>query len=182
MATSIVLLRGINVGGRARVPMDELRSLCRDIGWNDVRSYIQSGNLVVASESRPAALEDRLEPAIRAHFGFEVTVIARDINGWIRTLRENPFPDASSREPGRVMLALARHEIADGAAERITASAASGERVVSTSGALWLHFPDGAGRSRLTSAVLDRAAGSPVTMRNWRTVVSLAGLAGRPLP
>jgi len=182
MATFIVLLRGINVGGRARVPMDELRSLCRDIGWSDVRSYIQSGNLVVASESGPTALEDQLEPAIRAHFGFEVTVIARDVNGWIRTLGDNPFPGASSREPSRVMLALARHDLADSAAKRIAARAANGERVVRTSDALWLHFPDGAGRSRLTPAVLDRAAGSPVTMRNWRTATRLAELAGHPLP
>jgi uncharacterized protein (DUF1697 family) len=75
-----------------------------------------------------------------------------------------------------LMMALSKHAPAADAAAELQARARAGERVVQAGGALWIHFPAGAGRSRLSPAVLDRLAGSPVTMRNWRTVGKVSAL------
>src|SRR6187455_2117336 len=76
MERRVALLRGINVGGRV-LPMAALRELCEALGWKDVRTYIQSGNVVFASDKAPAALETELEAAITDRFGMKVPVIVR---------------------------------------------------------------------------------------------------------
>lgn len=163
--------------------MADLRTLCDGIGWLDVRSYIQSGNLVFRSPGSPGELERALGEAIERRFGLEVPVIVRTAEEWPAYMRGNPFPDASTKEPNLVMLALAKSPPAPDAAARLEERAASGERIARVGDALWIHFAGGAtATSRLSPAFLDRCAGSPVTTRNWRTVLALDALvvaAGR---
>lgn len=175
--TAIALLRGINVAGQNKIPMAELRALCAGLGWGAVRSYIQSGNLVFTSAAAPAELEAALEAAIAGRFGLSVPVIVRAAAGWPAYVRGNPFPDESQREPNLVMLALSKRPPLPGAAETLQARAANGERVAQVGDALWVHYAEGAGRSKLSPALFDRLAGSPVTARNWRTVLQIAALA-----
>lgn len=176
----IALLRGINVSGRNKIPMAELRTLCEGLGWSDVRTYIQSGNVVFRAGGSAAALEASLEAAIRSHFGLDIAVVVRAAADWPAYVAGNPFPEASETEPNRVMLALSKAAPKAGAADAIQARAAAGERVVGVGDALWFHYPDGAGTTKLTPALLDRLAGSPVTARNWRTVRKLAEMAAAP--
>ncbi|HEX7051735.1 MAG TPA: DUF1697 domain-containing protein [Longimicrobiales bacterium] len=176
--TFIALLRGINVGGHNKVPMSELRSLCAELGWSDVRSYIQSGNLVFAAGAAPPALEAELERAIERRFGLSIPVIVRTPSDWTAYVRSNPFPDASAETPNLVMLALSKAAPKADAADGLAARAANGERVVRAGDALWIHFTAGAARSKLSPALFDRLVGSPVTIRNWSTVLRIAELAG----
>jgi uncharacterized protein (DUF1697 family) len=169
----VALLRGVNVGGHRRVPMAELRALAEGLGWSGVRSYIQSGNLVFAAAGEREALEDALEAAIAERFGFPVPVLVRSAAEWAEYADGSPFAGEAEAEPNRVMLALSKAPPADDAAARIEARAAASERVARRGDALWIHFPAGAATSRLTPALLERAAGSPVTLRNWRTVAEL---------
>lgn len=178
MARFIALLRGINVGGRAKVPMAEFRALCEGFGWKDVASYIQSGNVVFDSAGKPPALEKALEQALLARFGFEPAVIVRSAGDWKACAEANPFPDESEKEPNRVQLGLSKSKPKTGAAEALQARAAAGERVRSAGGALWFHYPAGIGTSKLTPALVDRLAGSPLTARNWRTVTKLREMVG----
>ena len=177
MDTFIALLRGINVTGKNKVPMAELRSLCTDLGWQDVQSYIQSGNLVFKAAATVHELEAQLEQAMESHFGLSISVIVRDGAGWPAYVQANPFPDASQREPNRVMLALSKAAPKGDAAEGLQARASANERIAQVGDALWIHYGDGAGRSKLTPALLNRLVGSPVTARNWRTVLKLDELA-----
>lgn len=170
----IALLRGINVGGHNKLPMAELRTLCDSLGWTDVQTYIQSGNLLFRAAGKPAALEDALQTAIAERFELDIATLVRHADEWPLLMAANPFPDASDVEPDRVMLALSRQPPRDDALERLRARAVRGERVGLSGGALWVHFPEGAGTSKITPTLLDRAAGSPVTLRNWRTVMKLA--------
>jgi uncharacterized protein (DUF1697 family) len=172
----VALLRGINVGGRNAVPMVELRSLCHELGWTDVHTFIQSGNVVFRAAAPPSDLERDLEQAIDAAFGMTIPVIIRTAAEWQLYIGGNPFPDASRSEPNRVMLALSKDMPNPDAAAALQARANSSERVVLEGGALWVHFGDGAGKSKLSTALFDRLVGSPVTMRNWRTVVKLGEL------
>jgi uncharacterized protein (DUF1697 family) len=176
MNARVALLRGINVGGAHRVPMAELRQLCDALGWLDVGSYIQSGNLVFRARAAAPRLEADLEAEIERHFGFAVAVLVRTAPQWHAIAAANPFPDTSHTEPNRVMLALSKHPPAEHAVAALQARANDGERIAQAGRALWIHFPAGSGRSKLSPTALDRAAGSPVTMRNWRTVEKLSTL------
>jgi uncharacterized protein (DUF1697 family) len=173
MGRHVALLRGINVGGTRKVPMARLRALCAGLGWADVATYIQSGNVVFSAAGDAGALERALEEAIEAAFGFSVPVIVRSAAEWRLYAPDNPFLEAARDEPNRLMLHLAKQPPASGAEEAIAARAAAGEAVRRLGDALWIHYPAGAGTTKITPALLDRAAGSPVTARNWRTVVTL---------
>lgn len=178
MPRCVALLRGINVGGKHRVPMPELRAVGEALGLAEVQTYIQSGNLVFMADGRPSALERTLEAAIAERFGLQIPVMVRTAREWRTYLDENPFPKASASAPNLVMLALPKAPLPGGVATALQARAVDGERVQEAGGALWIHFAGGSGRSKLSPAVLDRLAGSPVTTRNWRTVVKLGELLG----
>jgi len=167
----IALLRGINVGGRNKIPMAELREVCKGLGWEDVQTYIQSGNIIFAAGGKPPALESDLERAILDRFELEIPVIVRSAAAWAGTIAANPFPGASEREPRFVHLLLSKDPPAPDAAKRLQERAQGGERVALAGGALWIDYASGVGRSKLTPALLDRLTGSTVTGRNWRTVL-----------
>jgi uncharacterized protein (DUF1697 family) len=169
----IALLRGINVSGRNKIPMSELRSLCAELGWRDVQSYIQSGNLVFRAGAAPDKLETELEQAIKRHFGLSISIIVRAAADWPAYVAGNPFPQPSETEPKAVMLALSKAPPNADSAEKLRERAADCERVVQVGDALWLHYGGGMARTKLSPALLDRLVGSPVTARNWRTVLTL---------
>lgn len=173
----IALLRGINVSGRNMIPMPELRSLCAELGWVDVQSYIQSGNLVFQAQLTPPQLETELEQAIERRFGLSIPIIVRAAAVWPEYVRDNPYLDASESEPNAVMLALSKLAPKADAVEKLQERAVNKERIVQVRDALWLHFVAGVAKSKLSPALLDRLVGSPVTMRNWRTVLKLQELA-----
>jgi uncharacterized protein (DUF1697 family) len=175
--TCIALLRGINVGNSPRIPMDALRSLCADLGWRDVQTYIQSGNVVFRATAATATLEQQLEDALPGAFGVSAAVIVRRATEWLQHAATNPFVQESVEAPGLVMLALSKTPPAADAVQRLRQRAGS-ERVERAGDAIWIHYADGAGRSRITPGLLDRSVGSPTTTRNWRTVLKLQELAG----
>ncbi|HUF51767.1 MAG TPA: DUF1697 domain-containing protein [Longimicrobiales bacterium] len=177
----VCLIRGINVGGRNVVPMAELRSVCTDLGWTGVQSYIQSGNLILYARAAPVTLEAELERGIERHFGLSVAVIVRRAEEWQTCIESNPFEESSRREPSLVMLALSKLPPEADAEGRLRERATSGERIVRVGDALWIHYPGGAGRSKLSPGLVDRLVGSPVTTRNWRTVLRIGELAQRAL-
>lgn len=178
MTKWIALVRGINVGGHAKVPMAALRNLCGDLGWQAVETFIQSGNVVFQAGGTSANLERALEEALEKDFGFRPAVIVRSAAAWAKLLDTNPFAAETEAEPAKVMVALSKEKLAGGAAATIAAKAAAGETAREAGGALWFHYPNGAGRSKITPALIDKAAGSPVTARNWRTAVALRDMSG----
>jgi uncharacterized protein (DUF1697 family) len=177
MDTFIALLRGINVGGHNQLPMPELRSLCAGLGWENVQSYIQSGNLLFQAGASAASLEAELERAIEHRFGLSIPVIVRAGADWPAYVKGNPYPEASRKEPNLVMLILSKAPPKEGAVEGLREYALSGERIDQVGDGLWIHYAGGVGRSKLSPALLDRLVGSPVTARNWRTVLKLDDLA-----
>lgn len=176
MARSIALLRAVNVGGR-NLPMAELRALCGELGWEDVETYIQSGNLVFTAPGEPETLEETLEKAIEQRFGFDVPVIVRTARQWAACAVANPFAAVARDEPNRLQLLVSKRSPYADASEKLMERAQAGEVVKAAGGALWFHFPEGVGRSKLTPALIDKACGSPSTGRNWRTVVKLKEMA-----
>ena len=172
MGRRVALLRAVNVGGR-NLPMAGLRELCEELGWRDVRTYIQSGNIVFEAPGSGKSLESALERAISGRFSLDVPVVVRTSEQWAKFIAANPFPRTAGEAPNRLQLILSKRTPAKGAAASLEARAAAGERVAAAGGALWLCYPEGIARSRLTPALIDKAVGSPATARNYRTVLKL---------
>jgi uncharacterized protein (DUF1697 family) len=171
MKRFVALLRAVNVGGR-KLPMAELRELAAELGWGGVQTYIQSGNLVFEADGERATLERRLEEAIAARFKLEVPTMVRSAAEW-PVYAATPFPEAAEKEPNRLMLMLSKLPPMPDAAERLQERARDGERVAAAGDAVWIHYPSGAGTSRLSPSLIDRLIGSPATARNYRTVLRL---------
>lgn len=174
MEKIILLLRAVNVGGR-KLPMAELRELCRAEGFDDVQTYIQSGNIVLSGASCADA-EKRIEALIEANFGFASEAIARTAKQWAVYAAGSPFPDADERG-NKVHLGLAKEKLAADCADRLRERATLGEIIEVRDDALWIDFREGVGESKLLPAFINKCAGSPVTMRNWRTVLKLDEMA-----
>jgi uncharacterized protein (DUF1697 family) len=173
MEKFVALLRGINVSGRNKVPMAELRDVGEGLGLSEVQTYVQSGNLVFKAAGEGGLFQEGLEAAIAARFGLSIPVIVRSALQWEDYPASNPFPEAAAAEPNRLMLMLSKSPPLHGAGEAIRERARDGERVMLVGDALWVHYPSGAGTSRLSPALIDRLIGSPATGRNWRTVLKL---------
>ena len=166
------MLRAVNVGGRNKVAMGELRSLLESLGHTDVSTYIQSGNVVftAAAPVEPAVLE----AAIADRFGLAIDVVVRTAAELRQVVAANPFPDADLstlhvgfmvREPTPGALGALDHE-------RFRPDEFAFHRCE-----VYLHLPDGMGRAKLPG-YLDRQLKIPWTARNWNTILKLLELAG----
>jgi uncharacterized protein (DUF1697 family) len=172
----VVLLRAINVGKR-KAPMDLLRAACREAGFADVESYIQSGNLVLSSDDGAPAVEAAVEKIVLDQFGFSAEAIARTAKQWSAYAAGSPFPDVVAKRPQHLQLCLSKRAPKADAADRLMERATLGERVVLAGDALWVDFAGGVGESKLLPMVLDKLVGSTVTARGWNTVRKLHEMA-----
>ena len=170
----VALLRGVNVGaagkGRKAVPMAELRALCERLGWRDVASYIQSGNVAFTAKGDAAKLEQQLERAISERFGFDVPVVVRATTALAKAEATCPFKGEAEARPNLVHIGFAKGKVSAAMAKAVMPYCTSGERVLVKGQVIWADYANGVGRSKLTPAVLDRAFGASVTMRNIKTL------------
>jgi len=172
MGRMVALLRAVNVGGR-KLPMAELRAHCATLGWSNVATYIQSGNVVFDSDAAPAEAEAALEALIAREYGYQAPAIVRTAKAWAHYAPECPFPEAAKATPNYLLLLVSKHPPAPGAAETIQSRAAAGELVRQAGDGIWVHFPNGSGTSKITPSIMDKAIGSTATSRNYRTVITL---------
>ncbi len=186
MATHVALVRGINVGGKNKVPMAELREVVSSLGHTGVTTYIQSGNvLFTTAEDDTAKLAPALEAAITQTFGVKSSVVVLSRDELIRILDANPYADEPN--PKFVHVVFLNDELPADVLDRIkaaeSASAAKGSRdsITAIGPALFLHTPDGFGTSELSQAVFriigpPAKAGVVATARNWSTSTKLLSL------
>ena len=172
MGRVVALLRAVNVGGR-KLPMNDLRALCAELGWQDVVTYIQSGNVVFTADRKAETIEAELEQAIAKRFSLDVPVVIRTAAQWAKLAASNPFARTAREAPNRLQLLVSKQPPNQDAAQKLMARASDGEEVRAVPGGLWFHFPEGIARSKLTPAAIDKACGSPATGRNYRTVLKL---------
>ena len=171
MTTHIAFLRAINVGGTGKLPMAELRALCEGLGYGDVRTLIQSGNLVLSASDDGTTVRLRLEAALVEHLARPIDVILRSPHELRAILTANPFPDAN---PTRVAVLLANNPV--DAALAATIVTPGREQVASGVRELYIHYPDGVGASRLKlPRELEHA-----TVRNLNTLRRTLALAEPP--
>lgn len=176
MNTYIALLRGINVGGRNRLPMRELVQILEALGLKNVQTYIQSGNVVFQSERTDTVeLAPAITDAIEESHGFAPQVFVLDIEALQEAMVANPFPEAES-EPKSLHLFFLDAVPKDPDLEALERVKADSERFQLIGNVFYLHAPGGIGRSKLAARV-GKGWGVTVTARNWRTVSKIMAMA-----
>lgn len=178
MATYICMLRGVNVGGHNQIRMEVLRTLCGSIGLSGAQTYLQSGNVVFrCDEKDPARLAPRIEEAIRASAGIDVKVILRTPAELKKVIAANPFTTVAERDPKRLLVTFLSDELSAEAKAALLKANDGSEEIHIAKREIYIHFPDGMGRSKLMTALTDKKLKVTTTGRNWNTVMALAALA-----
>jgi uncharacterized protein (DUF1697 family) len=169
----VALLRGINVGGKNLIPMVELTALFETAGARELRTYIQSGNVVFAASAADAPrIAERVRLAIARQRGFETPVVLRSAADWRAALEHNPFL-AEGADPRSLHVAFLADEPSRARAAALDPRRSPGDRFQLLGRELYLHLPNGVARSKLTNAWIDRSLSTTSTLRNWRTVEAL---------
>ena len=177
MSVAVALLRAVNVGGRA-LKMADLVSMARDIGLEDPRTLLQSGNLVFATaQALDADFERRLETEAERRFGFPVDFVVRSAGDWRSMIARNPFLKAARDDPSHLLVMPLKSEPADGALDALRAAIKGREEAAVLGRDAYLVYPDGIGRSKMTIQVIERRLKTRGTARNWNTVLKLAAMA-----
>jgi uncharacterized protein (DUF1697 family) len=176
MKTYVALLRGINLGSKKRVAMADLRGLFDDLGAKDVTTYVQSGNVVFRSADGAQKLTGAIERRIRRDLGLSVTVVVLTKAQLTRVLGGNPFAKAKKAQANLHVTFLAEKPPRAKVGKLDPEHGRPDEfRVVGQQ--VYLHCPNGYGRSKLTNAYFEKQLGVAATTRNWKTVTRLGELA-----
>lgn len=179
MSLWIALFRGINVGGRNSLPMIALKSHLEEIGCSNVKTYIQSGNVVFRNgEIQARVLEARISKTVNAGFGFAPQVLLLTVDQLTAAHTANPYPEGES-EPKTLHLFFLTEDARNVDWPALDALKSTTEQFRLIDRVFYLHAPDGIGRSKLAAKV-EKHLGVPTTARNWRTVEKVLQLATRP--
>jgi uncharacterized protein (DUF1697 family) len=172
----IVLLRGINLGPRNRVAMPALRELLTGAGFENVRTYVQSGNVVLETRRKPAGVEKACEELIAKQLGLDIAVVARTRDELAEVVGRNPLGDVADN-PKRYQVSFLGSEPDPKVVEKLTRLAADGERVEAIGREIYAWHPAGVARSKLWAGLAGKALGVKATARNWTTVTALLEMA-----
>jgi uncharacterized protein (DUF1697 family) len=178
VARLVALLRGINVGGHKKVPMAQLREVLEGAGFQDVRTYVQSGNVVLSAPPRrtPAAVGRDIETAIEAAFGFEVAVVTRTRDEIAALVDEDPLGEVADNPTYRVVVFLADPLDRDRLAG-VDPDSFAPEAFLLRDREIVMWAPNGQRDSRLVKTLTEKRTGVVGTARNWRTVEKLLAMA-----
>ena len=174
------MLRGINLLGHKRVEMARLRVMFEGMGFERVRTYINSGNVVFKTgRSATSALSKRIEEQMVSEFGFTASVITRTAQELGRAIEGNPFVKESRSAPSSVFIGFMAQAPKADAIAKVKVRAAKAEQAHCCGREIYVYYMDGMGKARLlTHGVLERVLGVSTTMRNWNTVSRLYEMAG----
>jgi len=175
MPTYVAMLRGINVGPHKRMKMEKLRALFEALGFEQVSTYIQSGNVVFnAGKLAANVLSKRIESRIQDDFGFSAAVIARSADEMSATVAGNPFLRQPGIDPEKLHVMFLAETPSSVAVKKLAELARAPEQLRSLGKEIYLYLPDGVANSFWMKNPVDRILGVATTTRNWKTVNQLA--------
>jgi uncharacterized protein (DUF1697 family) len=172
MAVLIVFLRGVNVGGNRKLKMAELKSICESLGFTDVHTYLQSGNVVLRSRSA-SGVGAKIEQGLRSSAEMDVKVIVRTPAELRAVIDATPFDDGSDRDPSRTVVAFLDGVPAPEKLDALEKLRRPDEELHPRGREIYAHFPSGINDSKLAAALTDKKLGTACTVRNWNTVLAL---------
>ncbi len=180
MAVIVSMLRGVNVGGHNMVRMEALRALYESIGLRNPHTYVQSGNVVFwASERDVVAVASKIEKAIERSFGFRTPVVVRTLSELRDVIARNPFAGRRGIDPRKLLVTfLASHPSAE-AREQVLKIQAEPEELRIDGREVYIYFPNGMARPKLSWVAVEKKLKTPGTGRNWNSVTKLLEIAER---
>ena len=174
MPTYISMLRGINVGGHKRIKMNQLRNSFEALGFEQVKTYIQSGNVVFrAGKLSTVTLSRKVEAKILNDFGFAVSVISRTQDEMEKTIQDNPFLKERGIDQTKLHVTFLSEAPAPAALKKMQALIAAPDQSRCAGKEIYFYLPNGVSQSSLWKTPWERALSVVTTMRNWKTVSSL---------
>jgi uncharacterized protein (DUF1697 family) len=177
MTPQIALLRAVNVGG-IKVSMADLKALLVDLGFEDVRTLLNSGNIVFRGKTTGADLEKLLETEFAKRAGRPTEFFVRTAEEWNSIVDRNPMTDEARRDPGHLLVVVLKRAPTNRQVDALRGAIVGPEVVEADGRQAYIYYPAGVGQSKLTAKLIEKQLGSPGTGRNWNTVLKLAAMAG----
>ena len=178
MAVIISMLRGVNVGGHNKIKMEALRALYESMKLRDAQTYVQSGNVIFRTDERDIPrLAKRIEDGIERNFGFRPNVILRTGAEMREVVARNPFAKRRGIEPSKLLVSFLASDPGEEAREKVRQMKCDPEELRIEGRELYIYFPNGIGRSKLSLGVLEKTLKTPGTGRNWNSVTKVLEMA-----
>lgn len=179
MSRLISMLRGINVAGARKIPMPELKALYEGLGYSNVVTYLQSGNVAfTCPEAGVDGAAARIERAIETRFGYSLPVFIRTAVDFHRLVDTNPFLTGRREDPAWLHVTFLYHSPDPADISKLGSLAAAGEEFAPAGDQIFLFCPHGYGRTKLSNTAIEQRLKTPATTRNWNTVQALLKLSG----
>jgi uncharacterized protein (DUF1697 family) len=178
METYVALLRGINVGQNT-LKMERLRQLWSELGFKNVTTYVQSGNVVFEAEGSPSSLPSAIEPRLAGETRLPVAVLVRTPAELKSSISRNPFLKEKGIDQSRLHVTFLAGAPGKDALRKLTAVNAGPDRFHLSGKEVYLYCPNGYGRTKLSNNALERVLSVKATTRNWNTVNKLYEIASR---
>jgi len=180
MPAYIALLRGINVSGKNKIKMVELKQLLINVGFSNVVTYIQSGNVVFSSEeTNTSKIEKQIVTAIQGNFGFSIKTLVLEKMELINVFESNPFKENTNFDFKKICATFLEKIPNEEGKAKVFALADSDEQVVFKDKTAYLYCPNGFGRTKLTNNNIENKLKFSATSRNWNTVTKLVELSNQ---
>jgi uncharacterized protein (DUF1697 family) len=176
MPTHIALLRGVNVGGNP-LKMERLRELCAELGFENVRTYVQSGNVVFESPRTPGQCLQRLKEKLAGETRLPVAVVLRTASDLRRIIDENPFLKKRGIDSSKLHVTLVDRAPAKSAAQLLSMVDAGDDEFRIAGAEIYIHCPNGYGQTKLSNTRIEKLLSVSATTRNWNTVNKLCEIA-----
>ena len=177
MPAFIALLRGVNVGGNT-LRMERLRAACAELGAKDARTYVQSGNIVFSAPGSASRWAAALERKLVGESRLAVSVIVKTAAEMAKVVAGNPFVSEKGIDPTKLHVTFLQRAPAKAALKQLDSLSAGADRLKVAGTAIYLHCPNGYGRTKLSNTALEKALGVRATTRNWNSVNKLCDMAG----
>jgi uncharacterized protein (DUF1697 family) len=178
LTTYVALLRGINVGGRTKLPMADLRALMETLGHANVVTYIQSGNVVFTSAAKEAKVASDIAAGVKQKFGYDLAVIVRTRAQLAKVVSGNPYLK-SGADPSKLHVTFLAAKPSAAAIAKLDPDRCPPDEFVVQGREIFMLLPNGMGRTKLTIDYFEKRLGTPGSARNWNTVNKLLELMDR---
>ena len=170
MLAYVAMLRGINVGGQKTINMDHLRQLCSGLGFRNVETYVQSGNIVFQTQTEnPAAVSKRIGETIHHCFGFDTPVIVRTSDQMRNVIANNPFLKEKDIDSSKLHVTFLSETPQKDSLKNLEALSSDPDRFYTAPREIYLYCPGGYGRTKLSNNAIEKALSVRATTRNWKT-------------
>ena len=173
----ISFLRGINVGGHAKIKMKDLAELYESLGFKNVRTYLQSGNAVFESNSESDKISKKIETGIQKQFDLSVKVMIRTPEEIKRIIKNNPFLKRKAIDIERLHVVFLSEKPEPALIKDLKVNKKESEEFIISGSEIYLYFPEGMGTAKLQPGILEKKLNVAATARNWNTVNALAEMS-----